>query len=119
MMYHIIVDYKLTLWSLTLQEGASGMDIKKGGAFNTRPYKNPLEEFLIQFFHTARMGGQKNLRKIFKIRILPKQYHYCILLASPAETHVLYQKFEKEIKTTQNVPKTVDNHLEQLVFGLG
>ena len=26
---------------------------------------------------------------------------------------------EKVIKTTQNVPKTVDNHLEQLVFGLG
>ena len=25
---------------LTLQEGASGMDIKKGGAFNARPYKN-------------------------------------------------------------------------------
>ena len=28
---------------LTLQEGASGMDIKKGGAFNARPYKNPFK----------------------------------------------------------------------------
>ena len=26
--------------------------------------------------------------------------------------------FEKVIKTTQTVPKTVENHLEQLVFGL-
>ena len=48
-----------------------------------------------------------------------KKYHFCILLAIQAETLVLHQKFEKVMKTTQNVPKTVDNHLEQLVFGLG
>ena len=29
---------------------------------------------------------------------------------------ILHQKFQKVIKTTQNVPKTVDNHQEQLVF---
>ena len=28
-------------------------------------------------------------------------------------------KFEKVIKTTQNIPKTVDNHQKQLVLGLG
>ena len=31
----------------------------------------------------------------------------------------VHPKFEKVIKTTQNVPKTVDNQKEQLVFGLG
>ena len=30
-----------------------------------------------------------------------------------------HQKYEKVLKTTQNVPKTVDNHQEQLVLGLG
>ena len=28
-------------------------------------------------------------------------------------------QYEKVLKTTQNVPKTVDNHQEQLVLGLG
>ena len=31
----------------------------------------------------------------------------------------LHQKYEKVLKTTQNVPKTVNNHQEQLVLGLG
>ena len=30
-----------------------------------------------------------------------------------------HKKFEKVIKTIENVPKTVDNHQEQLVFGQG
>ena len=30
-------------FKLTLQEGASGMDIKGGGAFNARHYKNPFK----------------------------------------------------------------------------
>ena len=29
---------------------------------------------------------------------------------------ILHPKFEKVIETTQNIPKTVDNHQEQLVF---
>ena len=32
---------------------------------------------------------------------------------------ILHQKYEKELKSTQNVPKTVENHQEQLVLGLG
>ena len=32
---------------------------------------------------------------------------------------IFHQKYEKVLKTTQNVPKTVDNHQEQLVLGLG
>ena len=31
----------------------------------------------------------------------------------------LHPKFEKVMKNTQNVPKTVDIHQEQLVLGLG
>ena len=31
---------------------------------------------------------------------------------------IFHQKYEKVLKTTQNVPKTVDNHQEQLVLGL-
>ena len=32
---------------------------------------------------------------------------------------LFHQKYEKVLKTTQNVPKTMDNHQEQLVLGLG
>ena len=32
---------------------------------------------------------------------------------------IFHQKYEKVLKTTQNVPKIVDNHQEQLVSGLG
>ena len=32
---------------------------------------------------------------------------------------IFYQKYEKVLKTTQNEPKTVDNHQEQLALGLG
>ena len=31
---------------------------------------------------------------------------------------MFHQKYEKVLKTTQNVPKTVDNHQEQLVMRL-
>ena len=48
-----------------------------------------------------------------------KKYHFCILFACTKTIAIFHQKFEKVIKTSQNVPKTVDNHLEQLVFGLG
>ena len=34
---------KCTVSHLTLQEGAYGMDIKKGGALNARPYKKPFK----------------------------------------------------------------------------
>ena len=43
---------------LTLQEGASGMVIKKGGgAFNARPYKTHLKALLSRFFCLGRVGG--------------------------------------------------------------
>ena len=32
---------------------------------------------------------------------------------------IFHQKYEKVLKSTQNVPKTVDNHHERLVLGLG
>ena len=32
---------------------------------------------------------------------------------------VFHQKYEKVLKTTQNMPQTVDNHQEQLALGLG
>ena len=47
------------------------------------------------------------IKNILELGVQPKKYHFCILLAWQAETHVLHQKFEKK---TQNVPKFVDNH---------
>ena len=67
-----------------------------GGAFNARPYENQFKGHFEQNFSHNLDWGTK----------IP----FCILLASPAETCVLYQKIEKVIKTTQNVLKTVDNH---------
>ena len=32
---------------------------------------------------------------------------------------IFHQKYEEVLKTTQNVPKTFDNHQKQLVLGLG
>ena len=32
---------------------------------------------------------------------------------------IFHQKYEKVQKTNQNIPKTVDNHQEQLFFGSG
>ena len=40
-------------------------------------------------------------------------YDFCILLAWTVKVAILPQKFEKVIKTNQNVPKTVGNHWEQ------
>ena len=48
-----------------------------------------------------------------------KKYHFCVFFALPATIAIFHQKYEKVLKTTQNVPKTVDNHQEQLVMGLG
>ena len=50
---------------LTLQEGASGMDIKKGGAFNARPYKNPFKGPI--FLHRKGWGIKITSEKIFEI----------------------------------------------------
>ena len=48
-----------------------------------------------------------------------KKYHFCVLFAQTMTIAIFHQKYEKVLKTTQNVPKTVDNHQEQLVLGLG
>ena len=50
--------------------------------------------------------------------MIPKST-FCVLLAWTVTVTILHPKFEKVIKTTQNVPKTVDNCQEQLVLGLG
>ena len=50
------------------------------------------------------------LEIFFKIGFETKKYHFCILLAWTVTVAILHPKFEKVIKTTQNVPKTVDNH---------
>ena len=54
---------------LTLQEGASGMDIKKrGGAFNARPYKNPFKgPFGTIFLHRKGWGIKITSEKFFEI----------------------------------------------------
>ena len=53
---------------LTLQEGASGMDIKKGGAFNARPYKNPFKgPFGSIFLHRKGWGIKITSENFFEI----------------------------------------------------
>ena len=42
---------------LTLQEGASGMDIKKGGLLNPAPIKTHLKALLAWCFGIGRVGG--------------------------------------------------------------
>ena len=54
---------------------------------------------------------------LLKIGFETKKYHF-ILLALTVTEAILHPKFDKVIKTIQNVPKTVDNHQEHLVFGL-
>ena len=49
-----------------------------------------------------------------KIGFETKKCHFCIILAWTVTVAI-----GKINKTTENVPKTVDNHQEQLVLGLG
>ena len=44
-----------------------------------------------------------------------KKYHFCVLFAWTMTIAIFHQKYKKVQKTSQNVPKTVDNHQEQLV----
>jgi len=43
-----------------------------------------------------------------KIGFETKKYHFCVLFALTVTVAILRPKFEKVIKTTQNVPKTID-----------
>ena len=45
--------------NLTLQEGASGMDIKKGGLLKPTPIKTRLKALLARFFCIGMVGGLK------------------------------------------------------------
>ena len=48
------------------------------------------------------------------------QYLTLFALGSKIKTiAIFHQKYEKVLKTIHNVPKTVDNHQERLVLGLG
>ena len=48
-----------------------------------------------------------------------KKYLFHVLFACIMSIAIFHHKYENLLKTTQNVPKTVDNHKEQLVLGLG
>ena len=53
---------------LTLQEGVSGIDIKKGGAFNARSYKNPFKgPFGPIFLHRKGWGIKITSENFFEI----------------------------------------------------
>ena len=53
---------------LALQEGASGIDIKKGGAFKARSIKTHLEALLARFFlHRKGWGIKITSEKFFEI----------------------------------------------------
>ena len=65
---------------------------------------------MIELLKTIRM-----FENVERIRNQP----FWVLLALTVTEAILHPKFEKVLKTIQNVPKTVDNHKEQLVLGLG
>ena len=70
------------------------MDIElRGGAFKALPFKNPFRGPLAWFFGIGRLGDKNNIGRFFWNRFLAKKMPY-----------------EKVLKTTQNVPKTVDNY---------
>ena len=90
----------------------------RGGALNALPYKNLFRgHFDPIFSHNLDWGTKITQENFLKIGFLPKKCHFCVLLSRPATIHIFHLKFEKVIKTTQNVPKTVDNHQGQLVLG--
>ena len=75
---------------------------------------------MTRFFCIERVGGYKEPEKIFfKMGFENKKYHFCILFAWIISVAIFHEKYEKVLKTNQNVPKTVDNHQEKLVLGLG
>ena len=69
--------------------------------FPPTPIKTYLGTNLIQFPKEG-VGGQNSTENFLTVKL-----------------SILHLKFEKVIKITLNVPKSNDNHLEQLVFGLG
>ena len=70
-----------------------------------RDYFNPI-------FCIGRVGDKNNLGKFFKMGFGTKKYHFCVLFSRTATIAIFHKKYEKVLKTTQNVPKTVDNHQE-------
>ena len=71
------------------------------------------------FLQRKGWGTKIPQENFLKIGFEAKKCHFCVLLAWTVTVAILHPKFEKVIKTTQNVPKTLDNHQEQLVLGLG
>ena len=65
------------------------------------------------------MGDHNTIENFLKNRILDQKVQFLCTFSLNSENRILNLKFEKVIKTNQNVPKTVGNHWEQLVFGLG
>ena len=61
-------------------------------------------------------GGKITIGSFLKIGFETKKYHFCILLDWIATEAILHPNFGKVIKTTQNVPKTVDNHKKTISF---
>ena len=62
------------------------------------------------------MGDQNKIGIFLKIGFETIKYHFCVLLALTVTVAILHPKFEKVIKSTQNVPKTVEHHQEQLAY---
>ena len=92
----------------------------RGEVLNTSHYKNLFrDQFDPIFLHKKGRGTKIPQENFKKIGFETKKYHFCVLVSSTVTAAILHPKFEKVIKTTQNVPKTVDNHQEQLVLGLG
>ena len=56
------------------------------------------------------LGGDNNNIGDNKMVFGTKKYHFYVLFAWTATIAILHQIFGKVIKTTPNVPKTVDDH---------
>ena len=79
--------------------------------FSFQHSKNPFRDQFDPFFAQEGVGDQNTIGIFFwKIGFETKKYHFCVLLDWIVTEAILHPNFEKVIKTTQNGPKTVDNH---------
>ena len=62
------------------------------------------------FLHRKGWGIKRTKENFFKMGFETKNCHFYILFIWTVTIAILHQKFEKVIKTTQNVSKPVDNH---------
>ena len=83
------------------------------------PIKTYLWTNLTLFFAWEGVGNQNTIGNISKNMIWDQKLPFLRTFSFDNDSSYFTPKIWKSDKTAQNLPKTVDNHQEQLVFGLG